>query len=320
MAQIVNTFGDFIYEEPQTGGGTPISNATDFPPGFTEQIQTGGGTPIDAFTQPTYTPFLLNQIEIDEITIKKIYDLFPRSLRVEQLTSNELLDLLRSQVDEKDAEIQRLLEIIANFSETTIDLSTLESLLSSLGGELTGGILDALNNTGVQIDDAQLSQEIANLQARGFTRAGETLLFFKVTNDPTNSFIFNINHTREKRGFPESDLQTPSKVEFENIGDTPLTFTKQEKWLSNDDNLSLPRNTNAFNFINLRGISTTGQIIQPGESLSTVVKLNYKSRSAYDRVGLRRDNDSNTWYGDMILKVGSVEQNMGSMRLYRDRT
>jgi len=280
MAQIVNRFGDFIYEEPQTGGGTPISNATDFPPGFTEQIQTGGGTPIDAFTQPTYTPFLLNQIEIDEITIKKIYDLFPRSLRVEQLTSNELLDLLRSQVDEKDAEIQRLLEIIANFSETTLDLSTLESLLSSLGGELTGGILDALNNTGVQIDDAQLSQEIANLQANGYVQINQTLLFAKVVDV----------------------VQTNTK-----FIDVPFVAVQRT--------LGLPNNpTNVFKFSTYSQEATVYSI--PGKSgeVTETISLGYAPfDQIYDDVGLNDGREDTTIYNGNVYILASNENITGTI-------
>ena len=300
MAQIVDTFGDFIYEEPQTGGGTPI----------------------DAFTQPTYTPFLLNQIEIDEITIKKIYDLFPRSLRVAQLTSNQLLDLLRSQVDEKDAEIQRLLEIIASFSETTLDLSTLESLLSSLGGELTGGILDALDDAGVQVDDAQLSQQIANLQSNGYVRIGQTLLFAKVVDVPqTNNKFINIPFVavqagRGTLGFDNPiTLNSPTQVILKNIGNDTVYFTRGEVWSSNDDGLRLPTNpTNVFKFSTYSQEAKVYTIQGNSGDIIETISLGYPSLdSIWDSIGLNDDGQNTTIYNGSVYILASNENIVGTI-------
>lgn len=283
-----------------------------------------------------YTPFQLIQNIYDVVNLKKIYNIFPTSLRVTQLTSNQLLDLLQNRVDAQDEEIQRLLALLRESSNQQIDLSDLQSLLSGLESTVDVQIRDLLTGATQSTENTALQATISAKLAEGFRQVGNSLLFYKVDKNLTVDYDFNINHTDENgAGFRESDLDSPRSVTFENIGEETLYFVKEEKWTHNDDNISIPRfNTNAFKFALYPNLNSTPLEIQAKQVLSTNVNLQYNSKDEYDSIGLKRNGATNSWYGQMYIHTSpnsngtfsGILQNpsrqsslIGTMKLYRDR-
>jgi len=273
-----------------------------------------------------FEPFKLEEPNYNTINIKKVYDIFPTSLRIKQLTSQQLLEFLESQIDDRDEQIEELLRRLAELLNEDRALNKATGTLTDFTTNLEKSLNDLINST---LENTAENASVSAAEQSGFTRVGNTLLFFKVNNDPNNTFIFNMNHTDENgKGIRESDLQTPNSIEFRNLGDTPLTFTKEEKWTSNDDNItrivngqsSYPTNTNVFNFNSLPGITGPGFTLGANESITSQVSLFYKSKDAYKNVGLRRSGETNTWFGNMFVNVDNNTANMGNMRLYRDKT
>ena len=281
-----------------------------------------------------YNPFknYLFSPSYDTINIKKVYDVFPRLLRVKQLTSEELLEELRRQVQQKDIRIEELLRLLQQLSDQT-DTLQLQNLISELGNTLDSNLAGILGSLTGQSSDIALQQRIDSLKSSGYIQIQETLLFVKVDYDLGNSFPFNINHSDENgRGFPESDLQTPYSVDIINISkEKDYYFTKLENWQSNSDKNDIPSiPTNAFNFSNFINLNTSSFRVAKDSSISSPIKLGYNSKDDYDSAELTRNNQTNTWFGEMKIYASetnlstsqvrtSVGTSIGRMRLYRDK-
>lgn len=286
-----------------------------------------------------FTPFQTVKNIYDVVNIKKIYSIFPTSLRVTQLTSNQLLNFLQSRVDEQDIEIQRLLSLLRESSNQTIDLSSLQNLISGLDSTVSSEILGLLTDAASTSEEAQLQSQINTKLAQGFIRVGNSLLFVKVNENINERYPFSISHNKEKDlGFQSSDLKSPESVIFENLGKLPVYFIKEEKWTSSDDSkVTLPRGiTNVFNFSQLSGIHNRISTLEAGSTVTTPVTLGYDSASEYEsagfggiRAGIGFDDDR-TWYGtmyiyvaDRILPFDAMKNQqraiLGSMRLFRNR-
>lgn len=272
-----------------------------------------------------YNPFKpIVETKYNINNIKKVYDIFPSSLRRAQLSSSELVELLRSQVFDRDVtidELRRQLAELSTFNETTLD-----EQLANLGFDSISDLLNQFLEGGTE--DA----EEAALLAEGYKRISDTKLYVFVDKNPQSTYMFNINHTDENAGFPSSDIKSPLNIEFKNIGDVPVYFVKQENWTSNDANKSLPGSSvNAFKFIQYPEANKVFSI-QPKEIKTTRIELNYKSKDSYKNAGLTRDkNKTNTWYGEMLIYgtnqettnsgivKSQIPTSIGNMRLYRDK-
>ena len=320
MAQIVDTFGDFIFEEPQTGGGTPISNATDFPPGFIEEPQTGGGTPISVGSG-TYTPFKLTSRLIDTIQIQKIYDTFPRLLRVQQLTSNELLEQLRNEVRLKDDRIQELLDLLASTAADSTDLTELENTIAGISLDTTDILNQLQQDLEEDVEDSNLQTQINQLLADEYTRIGQTLLFVKVyANVQTDPNFINIPFVASQinRGrlsvFNPMTKLSPSQVEFKNIGNDTVYFARGEVWNNNSDGLGLPGNpTNVFEFSTYPDEATV-YTIQGNSEITQTISLGYFPQDRdYDDIGLNDGNQDKTIYTGNVFILASNENIAGSI-------
>jgi len=286
--------------------------------------------------------------------IKKIYDLFPSSIKRVQLSSNELVNLLRSQIFDKDITIDELRRQIAELSQ--FSEQTLDEQLANLGFDDVNDLIQQFAGNALDLaDDASLSAE-------GFTQVGSSNLYVNVESRPSFDYPFQIWHSDENSAskgiFPDAQLESPTSITFRNVGDTPVHFIKQENWTSDekgrintvdtdtgldDTNTRFdgsPYNpTNAFKFDKFINAHKTSYVIQPNSEVRTTLKLGYNTKDAYDEAGLRRGRaglfggkgkPENTWYGDMMIyasdtsgtlrtiKAKNNVLSLGSMRLYRD--
>lgn len=271
-----------------------------------------------------YNPFKpIVETKYNINNIKKVYDIFPSSLRRAQLSSSELVELLRSQVFDRDVtidELRRQLAELSTFNETTLD-----EQLANLGFDSIGDLLNQFLEGGTE------NAEEAALLAQGYKRISDTKLYVLVDKNAQSTYTFNINHTDENAGFFPSDIKSPLGIEFKNIGDVPVYFVKQENWTSNDDKKRLPGSSvNAFKFTEYP-LSNRVFSIQPKETKTTRVELYYKSKDAYTNAGLSREDSTNTWYGEMLIYgtnqettnsgivKSQIPTSIGNMRLYRDK-
>lgn len=119
-------------------------------------------------------PFLnLKKSELDFLNVRKLISYFPTSLRVNALTSNELLEFLQSELENKDLTIDELraqLEALVNQGVGTTDSidTTIETLIDSIGSQI-----ESLDISG-QVNSANL--EIA---LQGYTQIGESGVYYK---------------------------------------------------------------------------------------------------------------------------------------------
>lgn len=263
--------------------------------------------------------------EYNITNLKKILDTFPTSLDVKELTSNELLELLRERIQDKDIRIEELLAQLINNQTTATNLSNINDTVKQLRDELQLG--DAIEDSLQQTAD---QARINSLLQRGYIQISDTPLYVKVNKGLTISDDFYIDHTDENAGFPESDMKAPNSISFVNVSETEDVWVKKvERWTSNLDGIPIPSvPTNAWKFNDYTDIHLRAYKISADSETTTPVSLYYKSKDDYKFAGLRRDNETNEWFGFMDLKVqiGSDDNidnvsgvPIGNLRLYRDR-
>lgn len=284
-----------------------------------------------------YNPFKpIVETKYNINNIKKVYDIFPSSLRRAQLSSSELVELLRSQVFDRDItieELRRQLAELSDFSNTTLD-----EQLANLGFDSISDLLNQFLEGGTE--DA----EEAALIAQGYKRISDTKLYVLVDDNAQSTYEFNINHTDENgKGIREADIKSPITLTFKNIGDTTVFFTKREAWLTDDDGFSKSNGndalsrfdgnpfayTNAFKFSEFTLLHERVAAIQPQETKTSQISLGYLSKNQYKEAGLKRGK-ANTWYGEMrlyasndpaatLLNLRNTNPTIiGRMRLFRD--
>lgn len=292
-----------------------------------EHLQVGLGYdfyPFGTMIKPSYN---INQI-------KKVYDIFPSSLRRAQLSSNELVEFLRSQIFDKDVtidELRRQLAEISDFSESTLD-----NQLAALGFDNVNDLIQSLGF------DFESGTNAAELQAKGYVQVGSTDLWILVDSNPTQKYPFELSHKDENGSEPfgAQDIISPTSVTFKNIGDVPLYFVKQEYWTGSEDPFGVIAErfdgnpyapTNAFKFKSFPNSHNSSYSIQPKSEIRTTIELGYRYREDYKDAGLRRSGKTNTWTGDMriyasktgggvsSLKRTGSEAFIGNMKIYRDR-
>jgi len=110
-----------------------------------------------------FEPFKLEEPNYNTINVKKVYDIFPTSLRIKQLTSQQLLEFLESQIDDRDEQIEELLRKLAQLlNEGTAlgDVSgTLTDFTTNLEGTLKTLIGETLRDVSSDTTDAQLEAD-----------------------------------------------------------------------------------------------------------------------------------------------------------------
>lgn len=178
-----------------------------------------------------FEPFKLEEPNYNTINIKKVYDIFPSSLRVKQLTSQQLLEFLDSQIVDRDEQIEELLRRLAellNEGTTVDDISAnLANFTTNLEGSLNSLINDALNDT-------KSDAESASLRGQDYQQAGRNL-FIKVETNPNvdsrfQQYDFVHNNNDEQAGAGRRETLNPSQVLFRNTGTTPIQIQKLEEY------------------------------------------------------------------------------------------
>jgi hypothetical protein len=184
-----------------------------------------------------YTPFQLIQNIYDVVNLKKIYNIFPTSLRVTQLTSNQLLDFLQGRVDEQNEEIQRLLALLRESTNQQLDLSALQNLLDGLDSTIGGEIADLLSGAGATAEDSALQAQITAKISQGYKRFGDSLVFIKTNTIPVppnrsefSGYEFGGNQFDVNGDSIRGDHVNPTTISLSNLSDTDVEIRKIEQY------------------------------------------------------------------------------------------
>jgi len=178
-----------------------------------------------------FEPFKLEEPNYNTINIKKVYDIFPTSLRIKQLTSQQLLEFLESQIDDRDEQIEELLRRLADLLNEGTTLGNVSGNLANFTTNLEG-TLNSLNND--TLTETEQNAESASLRGQGYKQAGRNL-FIKVETDLTvdsrfQGYEFAHNNDDEQAGSGKRRTINPSRVLFRNTGTVPIQVQKLEDY------------------------------------------------------------------------------------------
>jgi len=294
MAEIKN----IEFDNPiEISDGLPIpDNEKDkgFPPGFTPgfvEIEKNLAKPV-----------------FDISNIKKIYDIFPRSLKTNRIISERLLELLRSQLDTRNKTIEQLQADIERILTDEIS-----------AGDTISQLTDSLQNIGLDnlIDDLLgtfADQEKNTLISQGFIQLGadsDVLVRVKTTESELNDRKdeFYISH-RFGQTFSNADVLSPTFVEIKNVGSQDAFIKKREKWFGTFDDgatnqtlqLRYKNDINVFNFNELGNITGENSVkINANSSLTTPIGINYSTPGSYEAEGFIVINDITDYLGELLL-------------------
>src|SRR5210317_1586366 len=106
-----------------------------------------------------YNPFKpLKETRYNTVDIRKVYNVFPSSLRRQQLSSNELVELLRNQITDRDFTIDELNEIIARLRALLSD-ADVDTLLDGAFGDLDSLFNDLVGNVAANARKTELQTQ-----------------------------------------------------------------------------------------------------------------------------------------------------------------
>jgi len=256
---------------------------------------------------------ILKKSSFDIVNIKKIYDIFPRSLKTNRIISERLLELLRSQletrnktIDQLQAEIERIL---------TDEISA---------GDTISQLTDSLQNIGLDnlIDDLLgtfADQEKNTLISQGFIQLGadsDVLVRVKTTESDLNDRRdeFYTSH-RINQVLSNTDVLSPTFVEIKNVGAQDAFIKKRETWFGTFDdnselqNFSFINNTtiNVFNFNELGNISDNIAKISANSSITTPIGIYYQA-GGLQSLGLIKKTDTIDYLGELLLASSRSEE------------
>lgn len=252
----------------------------------------------DPFNRNLYIP------TYDLGNIKKIYDVFPRLLRVKQLTSQELLEELQKQLQQKDVRIEELLGLINSFGDRDESLSQLQDLINNLEGTLDSGLGDL-------VSDLTNQSELQTLQAQGYRRIGNTSAFIRVDEGVGSTkipgYTFVQNNFNEGRG--DGRTESPLRVYFKNIGEQQVTVQIKEQWVDSNKSSQYEQyneNIKVFSFVQIDtdNLGDRRVILNPSEEKESGVSGERRAETL-SNYGVGRPGDGNIQhYGNMIFSVG----------------
>lgn len=178
-----------------------------------------------------YNPFKpLKETRYNTVDIKKLYNVFPSSLRRQQLSSNELVELLRSQISDRDFTIDELNEIIARLRALLSD-TDVNTLLDSAFGDLNSLFGDLTDNVAANARKTEL-------QTQGYEEVGSTNLWVKLEGDPVSNdgspYIDGARFYYDQYTTNKAIIRTPTIIRFLNESDKEIEFQLFENWLESD--------------------------------------------------------------------------------------
>lgn len=179
----------------------------------------------------TFEPFKLEEPNYNTINIKKVYDIFPTSLRIKQLTSQELLEFLETQIVDRDEQIEELLRRLAELLNEGTALGNVSGNLANFTTNLEGTLNSLINDT---LNNTEQNAESAALRGQGYKQAGRNL-FIKVETDLNidsrfQGYDFAHNNDDEQGGGGKRRTINPSRVLFRNTGNVPIQVQKLEDY------------------------------------------------------------------------------------------
>lgn len=180
-----------------------------------------------------YNPFKpLKETRYNTVDIRKVYNVFPSSLRRQQLSSNELVELLRNQITDRDFTIDELNEIIARLRALLSD-TDVDTLLDGAFGDLDSLFNDLAGNVAANARKTEL-------QTQGYEEVGSTNLWVKLEGDPVSNdgssyvdgarFYYDQYTTNPDKAI----IRTPTIIRFLNESDKEIEFQLYENWLESD--------------------------------------------------------------------------------------
>lgn len=178
-----------------------------------------------------YNPFKpLKETRYNTVDIKKLYNVFPSSLRRQQLSSNELVELLRSQISDRDFTIDELNEIIARLRALLSD-TDVNTLLNDAFGDLNSLFGDLTANVAANARKTEL-------QTQGYEEVGDTNLWVKLEGDPVSNdgspYIDGARFYYDQYTDNKAIIRTPTIIRFLNESDKEIEFQLFENWLESD--------------------------------------------------------------------------------------
>lgn len=178
-----------------------------------------------------YNPFKpLKETRYNTVDIKKLYNVFPSSLRRQQLSSNELVELLRSQISDRDFTIDELNEIIARLRALLSD-TDVNTLLNDAFGDLNSLFRDLTDNVATNARKTEL-------QTQGYEEVGSTNLWVKLEGDPVSNdgspYIDGARFYYDQYTYDKATIRTPIIIRFLNDSDKEIEFQLFENWLESD--------------------------------------------------------------------------------------
>jgi hypothetical protein len=248
---------------------------------------------------------LLDKPTFNVTNIKKIYDIFPRSIKTNRIVSSELLQTLEREVENQGKTIEQLQSQIERILNTELAASTTASeLASSLASLGLDNLVDDLVRTFAD-------QEKNTLISQGFIQIGsDSDVLVRVT--PIESEIndrldpFYMLHAGDDN-ISSADVKSPSSIEIKNVGSVPAFIKKYELWTGTIDDGNLrfilgnravdPINRddiNVFKFKDFPQLSEQIYKLEPDTSISTTVTTEYTSFGDYRRRAYLRKKDDTT--------------------------
>jgi hypothetical protein len=228
-----------------------------------------------------FEPFKLEEPNYNTINVKKVYDIFPTSLRIKQLTSQQLLEFLESQIDDRDEQIEELLRKLAQLLNEGTALGDVSGTLTDFTTNLEGTLKTLIGET---LRDVSSDTTDAQLEADEYEKVGDNL-FIKlekttITNEDAQRF-FGVDFAHNEFKEDSSITYNPTKIRFRNTSESKTIIVqkleKYERAVDNDGNRATdyegyvdPSITNTFKLVDLQ--NQTQISIPPNTELVSGVK------------------------------------------------
>jgi len=226
-----------------------------------------------------YNPFKpLKETRYNTVDIRKVYNVFPSSLRRQQLSSNELVELLRNQITDRDFTIDELNEIIARLRALLSD-ADVNTLLDGAFGDLDSLFNDIAGNVAANARKTEL-------QTQGYEEVGSTNLWVKLEGDPVSNdgspYVDGARFYYDQYTDNKATVRTPTIIRFLNESDKEIEFQLYENWLESDGGTDVEQYKERIRTFKFSEIPTSAYVditnrifkIVPKEELSSGVSEN----------------------------------------------